>query len=300
MVVVAATMQAACHAELGGEALAMPNPWHSEGIQTTSKRYLERLYEASEVTNDLLTTVAGVCKGIVAEHFAATGMTVEAGPLKCRDRVFEKVLLKHGDFGAIFDYARLAFLVPKVSLIPRLLTLLLKAEEFKFVRCKNRLDPALSAYDSGGYRDCQCLVRVPSGWIVEIQIIPTEIYKVQKRCGHGAYKEHRFVLEARKRAQDDSSLNSEKNVHSLVTKIMKEQAEWRETASATEVTDAPVKQPDSTSTKSKTENDRREQEAVEGLHLSPDGGDYLQYVHSDEPSPILESEVEEVRGFGDA
>jgi hypothetical protein len=74
------------------------------------------------------------------------------------------VLLKHGEFGAIFEYARLAFVVPDASLIPRLLELLLEVKVFTFARCNNRLDPAVSAYDSGGYRDCQCLVRVPSGW----------------------------------------------------------------------------------------------------------------------------------------
>jgi hypothetical protein len=98
-------------------------------------------------------------------------------------------------------------------------------EAFRFVRCKNRLDPAVSAYDSGGYRDCQCLVRIPSGWVVELQIIPDEIYAVRKRCGHGAYKEQRFVLEARKRAEGDGIGNSLLNERSLVAKIMKEQAE---------------------------------------------------------------------------
>jgi hypothetical protein len=136
--------------------------------------------------------------------------------------------------------------------------LLLEVEEFTFVRCKNRLDPAVSAYDSGGYRDCQCLVRVPSGWIVEVQIIPTAIYEVRKRCGHSAYKEQRFVLEARKRAEDDSSSNSAKNVHSLVTKIMKEQAESQKTVSAAEVADEPAKQLNSTATKSTTKHNRHE------------------------------------------
>jgi hypothetical protein len=254
MLVVAAIVQSACYEELGGKSLAMPNPWRPEGIQSTSKRYLERLYGAYEASNDPLTIVAGVCKGVVADHFAANAMTVEVGPLKTRDRVFEKVLLKHGDFGAIFDYARLAFVVPDASLIPRLLELLLEVEEFTFVRCKNRLDPAVSAYDSGGYRDCQCLVRVPNGWVVELQIIPTAIYKVRKRCGHSAYKEQRFVLEARTRAEDDTSSNPANNVHSLVTKIMKEQTESWKTASAAEVTHEPAKLLDATSSKSQTKN----------------------------------------------
>jgi hypothetical protein len=226
-------------------------------------------------------------------------MTVEVGPLKRRDRVFEKVLLKHGDFGAIFDYARLALVVPDLLQIPRLLELLLQVEELTFVRCKNRLDPAVSANDSGGYRDCQCLVRVRSGWIVEIQIIPTAIYEVRKRCGHGAYKEHRFVLEARKRADDDCDSNSPKNVLSLVAKIMKEQAESKETASAAKITDDPAEQLDSTGTKSKSKstNDRHEEIPVDGFYLTPNDVSFLQASDHEDLQSLSESEG--IDGFGD-
>ena len=145
--------------------------------------------------------------------------------VKKRDRVFEKVLLKHGDFATIYDYARLAFVIPDPALVPKLVKLLLQVDEFKVVRSKNRLDPAVSAYDSGGYRDCQCLVRVPSGWVVELQLIPGEIYDLRKQCGHAAYKEQRFVLEARKRSEAvDFQTDHHTDNTNLVAKIMHEQA----------------------------------------------------------------------------
>jgi serine/threonine protein kinase len=298
MSAVAGDVQRACRDELRGAPLAMPNRWQPSGIRTTSKRYLERLYGDYEASDDPLTTVASACKELVANHFSVSHMRIEVGPLKKRDRVFEKVLLKGGDFAAIFDYARLAFVVTDPSLIPTLLKLLLKVEAFRFVRCKNRLDPAVSAYDSGGYRDCQCLVRIPSGWVVELQIIPAEIYAVRKRCGHGAYKEQRFVLEARKRAEGDGIGSSRLNERSLVTKIMKEQAE---AANALKGEHLPQYQNVAKGTKKEKKNRSCQESSQEGSQSRKMAGDppleigYINVVGSGESS-----EEETICGFDSA
>ena len=39
-----------------------------------------------------------------------------------------------------------------------------------------------------------------TGWIVEIQIIPAQMYAVKNSCGHAGYAKYRFILEACKRA----------------------------------------------------------------------------------------------------
>jgi serine/threonine protein kinase len=200
MLVVAAQAREACKAELGNMPLALPNQWESDGIATTSKRYLERIYGVYEGSEGPTEQVASACKKVIETFFKSSNIKVEVGPLKKRERVFEKVLLHEHNFAAIYDYARLALIIPDPAVTPHLLTKLMQVPGFKFVRIKNRLDPAISAYDSGGYRDCQCLVRTASGWVVELQLIPLEIFTVRKRCGHSTYTEQRFVIEARKLA----------------------------------------------------------------------------------------------------
>ena len=52
------------------------------------------------------------------------------------------------------------------------------------------------------YRDVQVLVREPRGkWIVEVQVIPSEMYALKQSCGHKGYTQYRFILEACKRAR---------------------------------------------------------------------------------------------------
>jgi serine/threonine protein kinase len=232
---VAARADAVCVAKLAELPLAMPNPWKADGIDTTSKRYLERLYQSFARPDSPTQRVASVCKELVAKFFRSSEIQVEVGPAKKRDRVFEKVLLKGGDFAAIFDYGRLAFVIPDPTLVPQLLGKLLQVPEFSFVRCKNRLDPAVSAYDSGGYRDCQCLVRDASGWAVELQLIPAEIFAVRTQCGHALYREHRHVVDARRLARADgltavpTTRGQPSDVSSIVGKLMSERADGEHT-----------------------------------------------------------------------
>jgi hypothetical protein len=92
---------------------------------------------------------------------------------------------------------------------------------------------------------------------------------------------------------------------------MKEQSGSKETASATEVTDRPEENPDSTVdiTKSKIKNGRKheEEEAADGFFLTPDEGatgDYLQVCDFEDSHPRSGSEEavegEQQFGFGDA
>ena len=83
--------------------------------------------------------------------------------------------------------------------------------EYTVIRTKNRFAAGYNAYDSSGYRDYQALVTVDGGWIIEIQVIPREMWRVKSELGaattpgaaditgHGAYKEYRAIREARAR-----------------------------------------------------------------------------------------------------
>ena len=80
-------------------------------------------------------------------------------------------------------------------LVPGVVDALLACDDFAAIRIKNRLDPGLEA----GYRDVQMLVREPKGgFIVEVQVIPKEMYALKQADG---YTKYRFVLEACKRAK---------------------------------------------------------------------------------------------------
>ena len=74
---------------------------------------------------------------------------------------------------------------------------------YTVVRVKNRFLSEYEPIDSAGYRDCQILAQLADGWIVEIQIIPREIFNLKSHLasetrevgkgmailtGHDAYK----------------------------------------------------------------------------------------------------------------
>ena len=109
---------------------------------------------------------------------------------------------RDGNYAAVRDLGRLSLVVADIGLVPGVVAALSDCESFEAVRIKNRLDPGDPAVDSAGYRDVQVLVREPGGgWIVEIQVIPKEMYELKKSCGHSGYTKYRFVLEACKRAK---------------------------------------------------------------------------------------------------
>lgn len=41
--------------------------------------------------------------------------------------------------------------------------------------------------DSAGYRDYQLLVQTKEGWIVELQLIPEDMYVLKEKLGHTDY-----------------------------------------------------------------------------------------------------------------
>ena len=45
-------------------------------------------------------------------------------------------------------------------------------------------------------------------WIVEVQIIPKEMYELKKSCGHTGHTKCRFILEACKRARIQKAINA--------------------------------------------------------------------------------------------
>ena len=120
--------------------------------------------------------------------------TLVPGPPKTEERIMEKDQGEH-NYAAIRDMGRLSLIVEDLVLMPEVVAALFDCENFDVSRIKNRLDPDQSM----GYRDVQVLVREPkAGWIVEIQVIPKEMYALKQTDG---YIKYRFILEACRRAQ---------------------------------------------------------------------------------------------------
>jgi hypothetical protein len=130
--------------------------------------------------------------------------------VKKQGRIFEKLLSYDGKFDRINDYGRASFEVKDLKIFPRVIELLSKAKEFKIVRTKNRLSTSWDPRDSAGYRDYQMLVQVPSGWIMELQIIPGDLYELKRELGHKHYTAFRFLIEAGIRARAKLAKNVNK------------------------------------------------------------------------------------------
>ena len=152
----------------------------------TSKRYLTRILKVFEDTaTGPAAGVDAACRRIATALGGDDKVTFSFGKLKKQGRIFEKLLSCDGKFNHIRDYARAAFEVKDLSVFPRVLELLAAAPEFELLRAKNRLAPAYDPRDSAGYRDYQLLVKTPGdGWIVELQVIPSQLYTLKRNLGH--------------------------------------------------------------------------------------------------------------------
>lgn len=108
-----------------------------------------------------------------------------------------------------------SFVVAEHQSIPAILSTLGKVAEFEVVRCKNRLARSYDSADSAGYRDVQLLVKTAAGWIVELQIIPSEIYQLKNSLGHQDYMKYRLIVEAGKRSRSAAGAKSAPNDHQI-------------------------------------------------------------------------------------
>jgi hypothetical protein len=177
-----------------------PNPWRNKGIQVSSKRYLTRMltvYNGTGAKYDVvvnpLREMVAVCERIVARFGA--GVKLVPGPPKTEERIMEKARDGEGNYAAIRDVGRLSLIIEDFLLMPDVVEALFDCQDFEVSRIKNRLDPDHTA----GYRDVQLLVREPKGkWIVEVQVIPQEMYELKNKDG---YTKYRFIFEACKRAK---------------------------------------------------------------------------------------------------
>ena len=184
-----AQVQAAIAAAPGGgggeHPLAQPNPWAAtDGVVPDSKRYLTRVLGLyGQADGGPAHRVFAACKRIAAELGGDAVATFHAGPLKAKARIFEKARMQGGRLDFIRDYARCMFRVKDLAALPRLAALLRAAPEFGLARAKNRFAPGYSASDSAGYRDYQLLARTPDDWLVEMQVIPEEMYQLKDKLG---------------------------------------------------------------------------------------------------------------------
>jgi len=106
----------------------------------------------------------------------------------------EKASQGDGNYAAIRDLGRFSLIVEEIELVPGVVHALVECNDFAVSRIKNRLEPGLEA----GYRDVQILVREPKGgFIIEIQVIPKQMYTLKQTDG---YTKYRFILEACRRA----------------------------------------------------------------------------------------------------
>jgi len=178
-----------------------PNPWDNDGISVHSKRYLTRMlavYSGSgsqyDVLIDPVKEIKALC-GRLVESFG-TGVELVPGPAKKKARIMEKVRDGDGNYASVRDVGRLSLVVGDIVLLPDVVVALLDCADFEVTRIKNRLDPD---NEKAGYRDVQLLVRELRGrWIVEIQVVPKEMYALKSTDG---YTKYRFVFEACKRAR---------------------------------------------------------------------------------------------------
>lgn len=177
-----------------GQPVLQPNPWRGQEIETNSKRYLSRLIQVFSIapTSGPGDVVFAACTR------AMTGFGTRVELLKGKPKKEQRILQKARacSYDAIRDYSRLSIIVHDLMLLPAMVQQLSSCPEFDLVRAKNRLDPAVDADESAGYRDYQLLARVAGdgpGWIVEIQIIPQEMYKLKADLGHAGYTKYRCV-----------------------------------------------------------------------------------------------------------
>ena len=103
----------------------------------------------------------------------------------------EKVLMLDGFLDEIRDYGRDLFEVIEMGCFHTLVEEIEASPLLEIVRVKNRFDPTDNAEDSAGYRDYQLILRTEQGWLVELQIIPSDIYKLKRKLGHSDYTEYR-------------------------------------------------------------------------------------------------------------
>lgn len=120
---------------------------------------------------------------------------------------------RDGRFDAIRDYARGCFIIDDLAKAATIVANLEADPTYILARAKNRLSAAFDGKASCGYRDYQIILMLPEDkWLVEIQIMPREMYRVKAELagqsisnggaeitGHGAYKEYRAIREARQR-----------------------------------------------------------------------------------------------------
>ena len=182
------------------ESHDQPNPWRKDGITTISKRFLTRMitvYNGTgakyDVVVDPLADVVAACDRIVARF--GVRVKLVPGPPKTEERIMEKARDGDGNYAAIRDVGRLSLIIEDILLMPDVVAALCGCQDFEVSRIKNRLDPDHTI----GYRDVQLLVREPKGkWLVEVQVIPKEMYELKQTDG---YTKYRFILEACKRAK---------------------------------------------------------------------------------------------------
>jgi hypothetical protein len=143
---------------------------------------------------------------------AELGVEWHQGKLKKEQRILEKALLRENRFNEIRDYARGCFIVDDLGDIARILSRIETGTEYRIARTKNRFAIEYDAHESSGYRDFQLLAEINGGYLVEIQIIPRQMYNIKSKLGqavervgnasisgHGAYKEYRSIREAKQR-----------------------------------------------------------------------------------------------------
>jgi len=189
-----------------------PNPWAADGVDPSSKQYLERILAvfngeaaAAAAHGDPTAEVRAECERIAGSLGGAAAVKFLPGPTKKPTRALEKRLSQGGRFDRIRDYGRATFVVRRGQaevIMPALLPLLKAAGSFAVVRTKNRFARGYDPKASAGYRDYQIVVRTKrGGWLFELQILPEEMHELKNELGHGEYTQYRFAIEAANRAR---------------------------------------------------------------------------------------------------
>ena len=172
-----------------------------DGIDETSQKgkYIQQIWKKFDALSDDMELVF---ESISSE----TGSTFQPGPNKKIERIFEKANLSYsGNLRRVTDYKRVTFICETFNTLSA--TLRVIDGKFEIVRVKNRFSKKnRTAKETGGYRDCQILVRLlPSGLLLEVQLHLLAIHDLKTkigtsenesgRTGHERYIEFRTLKE---------------------------------------------------------------------------------------------------------
>jgi len=191
--------------------------WRTADAKTCSQ-YVCWLFE--EFKRHIGQTADWLPKIVSGDALVSGECTVEGGPRKSDERIFEKARVSYAnDLQRITDFQRGTIVCSSFELVSAAFETLCR--DIHVVKVKNRFATAnQTAKDSGGYRDLQLVLMVgPPGLLLEVQVHLAQFHALKMRVaqeedpltgatGHERYVQFRTLKELAKA-----------NLHDILAKI---------------------------------------------------------------------------------